>query len=84
MKSNNANSTEQSERKCYQCHKEIPNVEVKYFCSKECWDIYGKSYKPLKKTKADIQTIQKRLSEMGKEVKPVKTAEEIAKEVGLI
>ena len=50
-------------RTCYQCHKEIPDVEGKYFCSRECWDKYGSTYKPLKGSKRSIEEIQKKLRE---------------------
>lgn len=57
---------EPEKRFCYQCKKQIPNVSGKYFCSKECWEEWGKSYKPIKGSKRSIEEIQTKLLEIGK------------------
>ena len=70
-------------RICYQCKKEIADVEWKYFCSKECWDKFGSHMKPIKGTKKSIEEIQAKLLEFSKE-KHKPTDEENAKKIGLI
>lgn len=54
-------------RHCYQCKKEIPNKEGKYFCSRECWELWGKNYQPLHGSHRSIQELQNRLLEIKKE-----------------
>ena len=55
-------------RECYQCKKEIKDVEGKYFCNRECWEAWQKeNYKEDPKRRSlTIKEIQKKLIEMGK------------------
>jgi predicted nucleic acid-binding Zn ribbon protein len=73
----------QEKRTCYQCDKPIPNIEGEYFCSEECRKEWGKSYKPLKRSKEvtmeDIKQRQLRALELGK-----KAGKDLADQAGEI
>lgn len=60
-------------RHCYVCKKDIPDIDGKYFCSRECWNEYGKDYKPLKRvgqdSKVDIKRLQERALELLDEIR---------------
>lgn len=65
-------------RNCYQCKKEIKDVPGKYYCSQECWDVFGKNFKKII-NKPTIKEIQSKLLEIGKSKKF--NTYELAKEI---
>lgn len=52
-------------RNCYQCNKEINNIEGKYYCSRECWEKYGENFKKIT-TKPTIKELQEKVLALGK------------------
>lgn len=55
-------------RNCYQCNKEIKNIEGKYFCSQLCWDKYGENFKKIR-NRMTIKEMQAKILEFGKSAK---------------
>lgn len=52
-------------RNCYNCNKEINNIEGKYYCSKECWEKYGENFKKIP-SRLTIKELQDKVLELGK------------------
>lgn len=54
-----------NKRNCYNCNKEINNIEGKYFCSRECWEKYGENFKKIP-SRLTIKELQEKVLGLGK------------------